>query len=134
MAEWCRNRFEITGKSVCLDVLIQWIEGNDASRYRHAIQQSILLFLAGCAGILKPVRTETYPPYPGLVSHGAGSTTVASQAWEVAEHEQPQLCLIRDTARRTRHGISISRVPGASSKNSVMKQCATFCGAFLISQ
>ncbi len=30
MAEWCRNRFEITGKSVCLDVLIQWIEGNDA--------------------------------------------------------------------------------------------------------
>ena len=97
MAEWCRNRFEITGKSVCLDVLIQWIEGNDASRYRHAIQQSILLFLAGCAGILKPVRTETYPPYPGLVSHGAGSTTVARQAWEVAEHEQPQLCLIRDT-------------------------------------
>ena len=59
MAEWCRNRFEITGKSVCLDVLIQWIEGNDASRYRHAIQQSILLFFAGCAGILKPVRTET---------------------------------------------------------------------------
>ncbi len=57
MAEWCRNRFEITGKSVCLDVLIQWIEGNDASRYRHAIQQSILLFLAGCAGILKPVRS-----------------------------------------------------------------------------
>ncbi|HEB5811971.1 TPA: DUF1281 domain-containing protein, partial [Escherichia coli] len=54
MAEWCRNRFEITGKSVCLDVLIQWIEGNDAPRYRHAIQQSILLFLAGCAGILKP--------------------------------------------------------------------------------
>lgn len=82
MAEWCRNRFEITGKSVCLDVLIQWIEGNDAPRYRHAIQQSILLFLAGCAGILKPVRTVTYPPYPGLVSHGAGSTTVASQAFE----------------------------------------------------
>ncbi|HFU8298020.1 TPA: DUF1281 domain-containing protein, partial [Escherichia coli] len=23
-----------------------------------------------------------YPPYPGLVSHGAGSTTVASQAFE----------------------------------------------------
>ncbi|EFN6376865.1 DUF1281 domain-containing protein [Escherichia coli] len=82
MAEWCRNRFEITGKSVCLDVLTQWIEGGDVPRYRHAIQQSILLFLAGCAGILKPVRTVTYPPYPGLVSHGAGSGSTASQAFE----------------------------------------------------
>ena len=27
MSEWCQNRFEITGKSVCLDVLTQWIEG-----------------------------------------------------------------------------------------------------------
>ncbi|EPO2218025.1 DUF1281 domain-containing protein, partial [Escherichia coli] len=25
MSEWCQNRFEITGKSVCLDVLTQWI-------------------------------------------------------------------------------------------------------------
>ncbi|EPE5062053.1 DUF1281 domain-containing protein, partial [Escherichia coli] len=25
MSEWCKNRFEITGKSVCLDVLTQWI-------------------------------------------------------------------------------------------------------------
>lgn len=25
MSEWCQNRFEITGKSVCIDVLLQWI-------------------------------------------------------------------------------------------------------------
>ncbi|EEC8124951.1 DUF1281 domain-containing protein, partial [Escherichia coli] len=50
MSEWCKNRFEITGKSVCLDVLTQWIEGRETPRYRHAIQQSIQLFLAGCAG------------------------------------------------------------------------------------
>lgn len=49
MSEWCKNRFEITGKSVCLDVLTQWIEGRETPRYRHAIQQSIQLFLAGCA-------------------------------------------------------------------------------------
>ena len=42
MSEWCQNRFEITGKSVCLDVLTQWIEGCETPRYRHAIQQSIL--------------------------------------------------------------------------------------------
>lgn len=29
MSEWCKNRFEITGKSVCLDVLTQWIEGRE---------------------------------------------------------------------------------------------------------
>ncbi|EGI6767369.1 DUF1281 domain-containing protein, partial [Escherichia coli] len=54
MSEWCQNRFEITGKSVCLDVLTQWIEGCEIPRYRHAIQQSIQLFLAGCAGLVKP--------------------------------------------------------------------------------
>lgn len=50
MSEWCQNRFEITGKSVCIDVLLQWINGADTPRYRHAILQSIQLFLAGCAG------------------------------------------------------------------------------------
>ncbi|EJG8054986.1 DUF1281 domain-containing protein, partial [Escherichia coli] len=56
MSEWRKNRFEITGKSVCLDVLTQWIEGRETPRYRHAIQQSIQLFLAGCAGLVKPTR------------------------------------------------------------------------------
>lgn len=39
MSEWCQNRFEITGKSVCIDVLLQWINGADTPRYRHAILQ-----------------------------------------------------------------------------------------------
>ena len=62
MSEWCQNHFEITGKSVCIDVLLQWINGADTPRYRHAILQSIQLFLAGCAGILKP------PPLSGAGS------------------------------------------------------------------
>lgn len=28
MSECCQNRFEITGKSVCIDVLLQWISEN----------------------------------------------------------------------------------------------------------
>lgn len=82
MSEWCKNRFEITGKSVCLDVLTQWIEGREAPRYRHAIQQSIQLFLAGCAGLVKPTRTTQYPPYPALVRHGTGLSSPANQAFE----------------------------------------------------
>ncbi|EEV6593163.1 DUF1281 domain-containing protein, partial [Escherichia coli] len=82
MSEWCKNRFEITGKSVCLDVLTQWIEGRETPRYRHAIQQSIQLFLAGCAGLVKPTRTTQYPPYPALVRHGTGLSSPANQAFE----------------------------------------------------
>ncbi|MBK1765063.1 MAG: DUF1281 domain-containing protein, partial [Escherichia coli] len=82
MSEWCQNRFEITGKSVCLDVLTQWIEGCEIPRYRHAIQQSIQLFLAGCAGLVKPTRTTQYPPYPALVRHGTGLSSPANQAFE----------------------------------------------------
>ncbi|EDA6198837.1 DUF1281 domain-containing protein [Salmonella enterica] len=82
MSEWCQNRFEITGKSVCLDVLTQWIEGGEIPRYRHAIQQSIQLFLAGCAGVVKPTRTTQYSPYPPLVRHGTGLSSPANQAFE----------------------------------------------------
>ncbi|GAB7269902.1 hypothetical protein DZS_12950 [Dickeya ananatis] len=44
MFEWCENRLDITGKSVCLDVFQQWVVGNCTPHYRHAIQQSIQLF------------------------------------------------------------------------------------------
>ena len=82
MSEWCHNRLEITGKSVCIDVMLQWINGTDVPRHRHAVQQSIQLFLAGAAGILKPVRTTSYPPFQGLVRAGAGLSTAANQAFE----------------------------------------------------
>ena len=52
MSEWCHNRLEITGKSVCIDVMLQWINGTDGPRHRHAVQQSIQLCLAGAAGLL----------------------------------------------------------------------------------
>ncbi|EBY1783034.1 DUF1281 domain-containing protein, partial [Salmonella enterica subsp. enterica serovar Anatum] len=82
MSEWCHNRLEITGKSVCIDVMLQWINGTDVPRHRHAVQQSIQLFLAGAAGILKPVRTTSYPPCQGLVRAGTGLSTAANQAFE----------------------------------------------------
>ncbi|MEH0834814.1 DUF1281 domain-containing protein [Pectobacterium cacticida] len=82
MSEWCHNRLEITGKSVCIDVMLQWINGTDVPRHRHAVQQSIKLFLAGAAGILKPVRTTSYPPCQGLVRAGTGLSTAANQAFE----------------------------------------------------
>lgn len=101
MSEWCQNRFEITGKSVCIDVLLQWINGADTPRYRHAILQSIQLFLAGCAGILKPVRTVSYIPFQGLVRHGVGQSTAANLAFEQwLELLQKDVALDTETIRR----------------------------------
>lgn len=107
MSEWCQNRFEITGKSVCIDVLLQWINGADTPRYRHAILQSIQLFLAGCAGILKPVRTVSYIPFQGLVRHSVGQSTAANLAFEQwLELLQKDVAL--DTGKRTTKDVWIN--------------------------
>lgn len=82
MFEWCKNRLEITGRSVFVDIMQQWVTGEEVPLYRHAIQQSIRLFLAGCAGILKPVKCMEYPPFPRLVSHGTGSAVASNLAFQ----------------------------------------------------
>lgn len=69
----------ITGKYVCIDVMLQWINGTDVPRHRHAVQKSMQLFLGGAAGILKPVRTTSYPPIQRLVRAGTGLFTAANQ-------------------------------------------------------
>ncbi|CBJ80594.1 conserved hypothetical protein api92 [Xenorhabdus bovienii SS-2004] len=81
MAEWCTNQLEITGKSVCLDVMQQWVCGEEVPRYRQAVLQSLRLFLAGCAGILKPTKPQTYTPYPALV-RGTAVPTAQHLAFE----------------------------------------------------
>lgn len=82
MFSWCNNRLEITGKSVCIDVMQDWITGSETPHYRHAIQQAIKLFLAGCAGILKPVKTSSFAAYPALTASGIGSATSSNQAFQ----------------------------------------------------
>ena len=82
MFSWCHNRLEITGKSVRLDVMQPWITGTEKPLYRHAIRQAIKLFLAGCAGILKPVRAVEYAPYPMLTASGTGAQTSSNQAFQ----------------------------------------------------
>lgn len=82
MFNWCKNRLEVTGKSVYLDVMQQWITGTEAPGYRQAIHQAIRLFLAGCAGVFKPTRATEYLPYPALVAHGTGNPTPQNMAFQ----------------------------------------------------
>jgi hypothetical protein len=82
MFEWCKNRLEITGRSVFIDIMLQWVTGAETPLYRQAIQQSIRFFLAGAAGILKPVKSVDYPPFPGLVAHGTGTAVAQNLAFQ----------------------------------------------------
>ncbi|AOV10051.1 MULTISPECIES: DUF1281 domain-containing protein [Enterobacteriaceae] len=85
MSNWCNNRLIITGQSVFVDEVQKWVNGHVVPDYRHAILQSCRLFLAGCAGILKPatVKPGIYVPYPGLLAHPgvASPQNLAFEQW-----------------------------------------------------
>lgn len=82
MSDWCRNHFEITGKSPLLAVAEEWIKGETEPLYRHAVMQSIKIFLAGYSGLLRPVKTASFSPFPELIKLGVGQNTLANQAYE----------------------------------------------------
>lgn len=82
MSDWCTNHLVVTGQSAFVDELQLWVTGNIVPRYRHAVLQSRRLFLAGVAGILKPIKPAFYPPYPGLLGKGTGASSPQNQAFE----------------------------------------------------
>ena len=101
MFEWCKNRLEITGRSVFVDVMLNWVTGQETPQYRHAVQQSMKLFLAGAAGLLKPVKNVEYLPFPGLVSHGNGPAIAQNLAFQhFLELLQKDVVLNQDTVRQ----------------------------------
>lgn len=79
---WCENRLTITAKSVCIEVMLEWVSGSAVPLYRHVVQQGIQFFLAGCAGLLRPVTLTTFPACQQLVRHGTGLSTDANRVYE----------------------------------------------------
>ncbi|EKA1587856.1 DUF1281 domain-containing protein, partial [Salmonella enterica] len=72
MPNWCANRLMFSGIQNS-DALKTWIAGGQPSLHRRARKEGMQLFLAGCAGILRPLTEQCYPPYPQLVSYGAAA-------------------------------------------------------------
>ena len=72
MPNWCANRLMFSGIQNS-DALKTWIAGGEPSLHRRARKEGIQLFLAGCAGILRPLTEQHYAPYPQLVSYGAAA-------------------------------------------------------------
>lgn len=54
MPNWCANRLMFSGIQNS-DALKTWIAGGELSLHRRARKEGIQLFLAGCAGILRPL-------------------------------------------------------------------------------
>lgn len=72
MSNWCKNRLVITGQSVFVDELQQWVNGHVVPDYRHAIQQSCRLFLAGYD------KTRRLRALPGFIN--APGDRIASES------------------------------------------------------
>lgn len=53
MPNWCANRLMFNGIQNS-DALKTWIAGGGLSLHRRARKEGIQLFLAGCAGVLRP--------------------------------------------------------------------------------
>ncbi|HGW4117882.1 TPA: DUF1281 domain-containing protein [Serratia marcescens] len=81
MPNWCANRLMFSGIKDRY-ALKTWITGGELSLNRRARKEGIQLFLAGCAGILRPLTEQVYPPYPLLVSSGtAADNRLSTQAY-----------------------------------------------------
>ena len=81
MPNWCANRLEINGPVSPMQKVKALMCGEIEPLYQAAIQQSIKLFVAGCAGILKPTAWKPYTLYPDLLLHGRGEPVQANQAF-----------------------------------------------------
>lgn len=81
MPNWCANRLRVTGLAKNVSHVRALMEGNVRPLYTRAEAEGIQLFLAGCAGLLRPVTDETYAPFPALTAAGPGEDTPENRAF-----------------------------------------------------
>ncbi|MBK4771944.1 MAG: DUF1281 domain-containing protein [Pantoea sp. Morm] len=81
MPNWCANRLRVTGPVEEVSKVKALMEGGaGAPGYVRAAGEGIQLFLAGCAGLLRPTAATEYAPYPALTVT-AGSDTPENRAF-----------------------------------------------------
>ncbi|MFK3663581.1 DUF1281 domain-containing protein [Scandinavium sp. NPDC088450] len=112
MPNWCANRFYITGKPEHITRVRALLKGDTPPWPELAIQQSVSFFIAGIAGVLKPVIDVEYAPFPALVSAGPGDDNVQNSAFtqwlsllaECAELDEETCSLIGELYTRASLG------------------------------
>lgn len=81
MTNWCTNRLEIVGPSTQIQEVKALMTGALYPHYKEAINLSIKMFVAGCAGILKPACPVACERFPELTDHGIGTSGAANEAF-----------------------------------------------------
>lgn len=81
MPNWCANRLRVTGLAENVRKVRALMRGEVRPLYARAEEQGIRLFMAGCAGLLRPVTDDTYAPYPALTAAGRGENTPENAAF-----------------------------------------------------
>lgn len=81
MPNWCANRLYISGAEEQTRQVQKLMEGEIYPRVDVAIGQSVKFFLAGCAGVLKPLTEQEYSPYPALTVRGTGESNRQNRAF-----------------------------------------------------
>ncbi|MEQ9883282.1 DUF1281 domain-containing protein [Pectobacterium brasiliense] len=115
MPNWCANRLYIKGDKVGISELKALMRGERYPYHDGAIVRSIQLFLAGVAGMLRPVDDAEYQPFPELVAAGVGDATVANRAFSEwlfllnANTELDDVVSLRINALYEQSGIGLIR-------------------------
>ncbi|EMM3430055.1 DUF1281 domain-containing protein [Klebsiella aerogenes] len=94
MPNWCANRLYFYGEEADIAGIRNLLSGELISHFLRAEQEGIQLFVAGCAGILRPVEDFTYAPFPALTQAGKGSNSpenIAFSRWLTSLQEQVEL-------------------------------------------
>ncbi|MFV9671452.1 DUF1281 domain-containing protein [Pantoea sp. KXB25] len=81
MPNWCANRLRVIGLAENVSQVRALMQGEMRPAYARAEREGIQLFLAGCAGLLRPVTNETYEPFPALTAAGQGKDTPENRAF-----------------------------------------------------
>ncbi|MDQ0627667.1 UNVERIFIED_ORG: uncharacterized protein DUF1281 [Pantoea agglomerans] len=68
MPNWCANRLRVNDLAENFSQVRALMTGEVRPSYARAETEGIQLFLAGCAGLLRPVTNEMYTPYPALTA------------------------------------------------------------------
>lgn len=94
MPNWCANRLYFYGEEADIAGIRNLLSGELTSHFLRAEQEGIQLFVAGCAGILRPVEDFTYAPFPALTQAGKGSNSpenIAFSRWLTSLQEEVEL-------------------------------------------
>lgn len=142
MPNWCANRLTFSGVQHNTDDLRAWIKGEKSSLPGRAKREGIQLFLAGCAGLLRPETDMPCPVFPALTAHGvATESTPASQAftrwlalftagrgWMSMQRRRLNACTARSPATGAIFSARKTRSPGGTRYAMAMAMAMTVTG------